>query len=67
MSKGTDRYTFRLPQELMAAVATTIYRRNLHTDKEPWELSEFVRVAIKEKLAKMERSRRRAGRVRRIV
>lgn len=62
MSKGTDRYTFRLPQDMMAEVAATIYRRNLHTDREPWELSEFVRVAIREKLAKMERSRKRAAR-----
>ena len=59
MSKGTDRYTVRLPSDLMSEVATTIYRRNLHAEGEPWDLSAFLRVAIREKLHKMERSRRK--------
>ncbi len=59
MSKGTTRYTVRLPDDLMTQVATTIYRRNLHSDREPWDLSAFLRVAIREKLLKMERCRKR--------
>ena len=62
MSLGTDRYTFRLPKALMDVVAETIARRNDWTRNEPWDLSEFVRVALREKVKKMARSRRRVRR-----
>lgn len=62
MSLGTDRYTFRLDKAMMDAVAETIERRNEWTRDVPWDLSEFVRVAIREKLKKMARCRRRARR-----
>lgn len=56
-SKGTARYTFRLPPELMMEVEATIQLRNEHTTQEEWDLSEFVRVALREKVSKMDRCR----------
>jgi len=57
MSKGTPRYTFRLPEDLMQAVELQILSRNACSPREEWDTSEFVRVALREKLAKMKRSR----------
>jgi hypothetical protein len=59
MSRGTERYTYRLPPELVELVEATIQLRNLHTDREPWSQSDFVRLALLEKVRKMDRSRGR--------
>jgi hypothetical protein len=56
-SKGTPRYTFRVPPTLMQEIRLAIDRRNVYTRDEPWTLTGFVIAALAEKLAKMERSR----------
>ncbi len=56
-SKGTPRYTFRIPRPLMEEIRLAIARRNVWTRDEPWDLTGFVIAALQEKLAKMERSR----------
>jgi len=58
MSAGTPRYTFRLPEELMDAVRERTAQRNMVARGKAWEVSDFVRIAICEKLNKMERSAR---------
>lgn len=61
MSKGTPKHFVRFSDELLKLVWETIHRRNEWSDQEPWTLSDFLRVAINEKIAKMARSRRRRG------
>jgi Arc/MetJ-type ribon-helix-helix transcriptional regulator len=58
MSKGTQRYTFRLPEQLLNDVQEQIVGRNDRSADTPWTLSDFVRIALQEKLDKMSRSRR---------
>jgi hypothetical protein len=57
MSAGTARYTFRLPDDLMNAATQALHRRNHNTDQEQYDMSEFVRLAIEEKIAHMDRGR----------
>lgn len=57
MSKGTKRFAFRLPPSLIDEMEETISRRNHNAPGEPWTFSDFVRIACREKVAKMERSR----------
>jgi hypothetical protein len=59
MSRGTERYTFRLPPKLMREVEATRLLRNQNTREEPWTLSDLVRIALAEKVKKMNRSRKR--------
>ena len=56
-SKGNPVVKTRVTTELEREVEVTINRRNLHSDNEPWDVSEFIRSAIREKIAHMERSR----------
>jgi len=56
-SKGNPIIKTRVNAELEQEVETTIRRRNLHSDNEPWDTSAFIRAAIKEKIQHMERSR----------
>jgi hypothetical protein len=58
MSKGTKVYPVRLDPGLMEDVEITIERRNMMTREAPWTLSDFLRIAIREKIRKMERCRR---------
>jgi hypothetical protein len=58
MSNGTRVYTVRLQDDLMERVQETMQRRDLYSADSPWTLSDFLRVCVEEKLAKMERSRR---------
>jgi hypothetical protein len=62
MSLGTKVYPVRLAESLMMEVTATIARRNYWTRRLPWSLSDFIRVALLEKVKKMGRSRRRARR-----
>lgn len=57
MSKGSPITLVRLPTDLIAEIELTIARRNVHTRREPWDTSKFIRDAIREKIRKMERSR----------
>jgi len=56
-SKGNPIVKTRVTTDLEREVEITINRRNLHSDNEPWDVSEFIRSAIREKIAHMERSR----------
>jgi metal-responsive CopG/Arc/MetJ family transcriptional regulator len=62
MSKGTRVYPVRLPADLVAEVELTVQRRNLMSREEPWTFSDFLRIALREKVCKMERSRKPRGR-----
>jgi len=57
MSIGSPRMTVRIPADLLAAVDRQVESRNAVAHGEPWTLSAFVVAALREKLAKMERSR----------
>ena len=59
MSKGTKLFAVRIAPDMQARIDETIQRRNLWTRGEDWSFSDFIRVAIEEKIRKMERSRRR--------
>lgn len=59
MSKGRPHYKCRLDAETAALVHATIGHRNAHSNEAPWTLSDFLRIACREKIAKMNRSRRR--------
>jgi len=58
MSRGTPVVPVRVDQETMALVMETIQRRNFWTQCEPWSVSDFIRIALREKIAKMARCRR---------
>ncbi len=62
MSKGTPLTNVRLDSATVAEVVETIARRNLWSREEAWTVSEFIRVAIREKMHKMARSRKSRSR-----
>lgn len=63
-SKGTPRYTFRIPQELMDAIDGCIKSRNKHkADDRPWDRTDWMIAAITEKLSKTLRDRRQSKHV----
>lgn len=57
-SKGNKVVPVRMDPELLSAALVTIQTRNIFTTEQPWTFSDFVRVALVEKMKKMERSRR---------
>lgn len=57
MSKGNQIVPVRIPLPLAVDMDQAIAGRNAVARGEPWTVSEFIRVAIAEKLAKMSRSR----------
>lgn len=57
MSKGSVRWTVRVPAELLKLVQWQIAQRNAYSSREPWSESDWIRVAMEEKLKKMQRSR----------
>lgn len=59
MSKGTPRIAVRLPDDLTAEINRAVDNRNLWSAREPWTFSDFVRIACREKLAKMKRCRKK--------
>lgn len=64
MSKGNRPIKARVSQDEWDAILKCIARRNERSREAPWTASDFVRVAIQEKLSKMRRSaapRRRTG------
>lgn len=66
MSRGTPVVSFRLLPSLKAEIMETIKRRNYYTMEAPWTFSDFLEQAIREKLAKMERSRDSKSRAKKI-
>jgi hypothetical protein len=59
MSRGTRVVPVRLPEDLMVMVQITIELRNQNSPEAPWTLSDFIRIALSEKIRKMARSRGR--------
>lgn len=57
MSAGTPVRSVRIGEELWVRMRFQICSRNNWTREEPWNESDFIRIAIEEKLAKMARSR----------
>jgi len=64
VSKGTKRYTVRFDDEIMAQIVQAINERNMLSPKEPWTLSDWLRIASTEKLDKVRRGRKQRGGVR---
>lgn len=59
MSKGTPIVGVRIPPTQRAEVEAVIAHRNANSREAPWTLSDFVVIALREKIAKMARCRRR--------
>lgn len=57
MSAGNPIISARVSRELLEEIRATIARRNEWTKEEPWEMADFLKSAIKEKLRKMQASR----------
>lgn len=62
MSKGTKIITLRLPPGIEEDMDIQIEQRNEWTKDAPWNRTAFILAAIREKLAHMQRSRRKKGR-----
>ena len=58
MSKGTGRHTFRIPDNVVDAMMATIHRVNLTRVEEPLDASEFIRLAVEEKIQHYDRARK---------
>lgn len=56
-SKGTPRTTVRIATALLDQVQRQLDSLHAHSPRDDWTVGEFIRVAILEKLAKMQRSR----------
>lgn len=48
----------RIPGEMLRQIEATIARRNFHSPEIPWNRTDFILSAIREKLGHMSRSRR---------
>lgn len=60
MAKGNPIVLVRLTPQILEQIAEAIERRNRRTREEPWDRSGFIRVAIRDKLFHMQRSRGRS-------
>lgn len=59
MSAGTRNRIVRMDDDSWYQFELTVDFRNANTDKKAWTMSDFIRIACKEKVAKMNRSRGR--------
>jgi hypothetical protein len=59
MSKGTQVITIRLSEYYTDKIDEAVKRRNVTTRREPWTRSCFIKQAILDKLAHMERSKKK--------
>lgn len=59
MAEGSPRIIFRLPSNELDELHATIQKANYRRTEEPYDLSSFIRSAIREKIAKMARSRKK--------
>lgn len=57
MSHGNPIVKTRIPREMHQEMNDAIAKRNYYTREEPWDVSAFIRKAIREKLDHMRRSR----------
>jgi len=58
MSKGRPIVPVRFGEGTLSSMKRIVEQRNARTRNEPWTMSDFIRVAVEEKIAHMERSRR---------
>jgi len=56
MSKGNPRVILRMPAAELAELEKFIAASNERRRGEPWTMSDFIRAAVREKIAKMGRS-----------
>jgi Arc/MetJ-type ribon-helix-helix transcriptional regulator len=61
-SAGTPVLPVRLHNDVKSEIERAVRRRNFHSWEEKWTVSDFIRIAIREKLAKMERCRKQRKR-----
>ncbi len=59
MSKGTDKIVVRLRPALRAMIDAYLYERLKNPLVEPWTLSDFIRIAIADKMSHIMRSRKK--------
>jgi len=59
MSKGNQPIKARVTQQLFDRILAAISRRNRKTSDAEWTMSDWIRISCEEKLAKMNRSRKR--------
>ena len=59
MSAGTPKVVVRIDGGLMEDIEIQIAQRNWFSREEAWTVSDFIRIACREKLEKMRRSRNR--------
>ena len=64
MSKGTKRVTVRIDDDILDQVRELVISHNNHSPDEPWDLSDFIRVSIVEKIDLARRRRGKRGGVR---
>jgi len=57
MSKGTRKYPIRIPDDIAREINLAIDSRNFHSRESGWTFSDWIRKAIREKLAHTKRSR----------
>jgi hypothetical protein len=58
MGKGNRVLRLRVEPELLQEILRQIEQRNQYTSQEPWDMSAFLRAAVREKLAHMQRARK---------
>lgn len=58
MSLGSPRIVVRIPPALLQLITDYLRLRNDHRPKDEWDLSDFVRAAIREKVAHIQRSKK---------
>lgn len=62
MSAGTPIRTVRLDDQLWRAIKDQVAQRNIFSRSQPWTMSDFIAIALQEKLDKMRRCREHPGR-----
>lgn len=58
MSKGSPFVAIRVPADLLAALDASVESCNHSRTEEPYDRSAWIRVAIRERLAKLARGRK---------
>lgn len=62
MSKGNPKIIIRVSPDTLAKIREAIDSNNVRRGAEPYDLSGWIRQAIEERLAKLERGRKGSGR-----
>lgn len=63
MSLGSPQVILRVPQHLLDRIDEEVWRQNASRAGEPYDRSSWIRQAITERLAKLERGRKPTGRI----